>query len=184
MVKVHGVQIHLIRGDITNVDADAIVNAANNRLWMGSGVAGAIKQAGGKIIEEEAVAQGPIPVGEAVVTTGGALKAKHVIHAAAMGQDFETDQQRIEAATKNSLKRAAEWNLSSVALPALGTGVGRFPMSSCAEVMLTAAVDFLDEPSTLQKVIFVLYDEGSYHAFREELTRMFSLQSRAKDDTP
>jgi O-acetyl-ADP-ribose deacetylase (regulator of RNase III) len=178
MVKVRGVEIHLMEGDITTVEADAIVNAANNRFWMGSGVAGAIKEAGGQEIEEEAVAQGPVPAGEAVVTTAGSLKVNHVIHAAVMGQDQKTDDRKIAAATTNSLKRAVEWNLSSVALPALGTGVGHFPMADCARVMLEATVEFLQEPSTLQRVVFVLYDEGSYHAFRQELTNMFSLSSR------
>jgi O-acetyl-ADP-ribose deacetylase (regulator of RNase III) len=178
MVKIRGVEVRLQQGDITEVEADAIVNAANNRLWMGAGVAGAIKHAGGKQIEEEAVAQGPVPVGEAVVTTGGQLRAKHVIHAAAMGQDLQTDEQKIAAATRNSLKRASEWGLASVAFPALGTGVGRFPMADCARVMLQTTVEFLDQPSGLRKILFVLYDEGSYYAFRDELKRMFSLGSR------
>jgi O-acetyl-ADP-ribose deacetylase (regulator of RNase III) len=178
MVKIRGVEVCLQQGDITQIEADAIVNAANNRLWMGAGVAGAIKRVGGRQIEEEAVAQGPVPVGEAVVTTGGELKAKHVIHAAAMGQDLHTDEQKIAAATRSSLKRASEWGLTSVAFPALGTGVGRFPMAECAKVMLRTTVEFLDQPSALKRITFVLYDEGSYKAFRDELTRIFSLGSR------
>ncbi len=177
MIKVRGVEVHLQQGDITEVAVDAIVNAANNRFWMGAGVAGAIKRAGGKEIEEEAVAQGPVPIGEAVVTTAGALKAKHVIHAAAMGQDLTTDEQTIGAATRNSLKRASEWELASVALPALGTGVGHFPMGDCARVMLQTTVEFLQQHTSLKKVVFVLFDEGSYQAFRKELTSMFSLGS-------
>ncbi len=120
-------EVLLSEGDVTEMDCDAIVNAANNHLWMGAGVAGAIKKKGGKVIEEEAVKKGPIPVGEAVVTTGGALRAEYVIHAAGMGQDLSTDTQKIYHCTLNSLKRARELGLKSIAFPAIGTGVGGFP---------------------------------------------------------
>ena len=124
----NGKKIILIQGDITDYKTDAIVNAANNELWMGSGVAGAIKAKGGIEIEEEAKAKGPIKVGEAVATTAGKLKAKFVIHAAVMGQDSKTNENYIRNATLSSLKEAEELNLSSIAFPALGTGVGGFPI--------------------------------------------------------
>jgi O-acetyl-ADP-ribose deacetylase (regulator of RNase III) len=153
------------RGDIAEVVADAIVNAANNHLWMGSGVAGAIKRKGGDQIEREAVEKGPIPIGEALVTTAGRLEARCVIHAAAMGLDWRTDETKIKQATLNSLKRAEELKLESIALPALGTGVGGFPIEKCAEVMIPETLEFLTSSVHLKKAIFVLFDEGGYHSF-------------------
>lgn len=161
--------IRIVQGDITESTADAIVNAANNHLWMGAGVAGAIKRRGGDIIEKEAVSKGPIPVGEAVATTAGSLRNKHVIHAAAMGQDLVTDRDKIAAATKNALLRAEELNLESIDFPALGTGVGGFPIEDAARIMINAAEDFLVGSKSVQQVGFVLFDGGSYKAFTAEL---------------
>src|SRR5512135_2970091 len=95
--------LEVIKGDITAQETDAIVNAANNHLWMGGGVAGAIKRNGGEVIEEEAVAKGPIDVGKVILTSAGSLKAKYVLHAAVMGQDLHTDAVKIQAATRNTL---------------------------------------------------------------------------------
>jgi O-acetyl-ADP-ribose deacetylase len=103
-----GTLLEVIHGDITECSVDAVVNAANNYLWMGAGVAGAIKRKGGQVIEDEAVRQGPIPVGEAIVTSAGALKARYVIHAAAMGQDLVTNAEMIRQATINSLARTRD----------------------------------------------------------------------------
>jgi O-acetyl-ADP-ribose deacetylase (regulator of RNase III) len=158
-------EILLTRGDIAQQDADAIVNAANNRLWMGAGVAGAIKRAGGREIEEEAVAKGPIPIGEAVVTGGGRLKARHVIHAAVMGRDLRTDADKIRQATQNTLRRADELALKSIAFPALGTGVGGFPLEECARIMLDVVRRHSARGTSLERVIFVLYDEPAYQTF-------------------
>jgi len=124
MVKVGKASVEVVMGDIADSDTEAVVNAANDRLWMGSGVAGAIKREGGRVIEDEAVALGPIPIGEAVVTSGGNLKANYVIHAAGMGQDLKTDEEKVKLATKNCLLRAEEKGIESLALPAIGTGVG------------------------------------------------------------
>lgn len=135
--------IEIVEADITTLDVDAVVNAANNRLWMGAGVAGAIKRVGGAEIEREAMAQGPIPIGEAVVTSGGNLIAKYVIHAAAMGENLVTDVDKIRAATTNALKRARENNITSIAFPALGTGVGGFAPGLAAHTMIEAALDFV-----------------------------------------
>ncbi len=158
--------IRLYQGDITQLDTDAIVNAANNLLWMGAGVAGAIKRAGGQQIEDDAIRKGPIPVGEAVVTGAGRLKAKYVIHAAVMGQDLRTDAEAIAAATRNSLLRAAELSLKSIAFPALGTGVGGFPIEECAAIMLREAQAFLASPSSVEEVVFALWGEPAYHVFQ------------------
>jgi O-acetyl-ADP-ribose deacetylase (regulator of RNase III) len=159
------VETSLVRGDIAQHDAEAIVNAANNRLWMGAGVAGAIKRAGGREIEEEAVAKGPIPIGEAVVTGGGRLKARYVIHAAVMGQDLRTDADKIRQATQNSLRRADELALKSIAFPALGTGVGGFSLEQCARIMLDVVHRHSASGTSLKRVVFVLYDEPAYQAF-------------------
>ncbi len=156
-------EIEIVKGDISLIEADGIVNAANNYLWMGAGVAGALKRRGGQRIEDEAVKKGPIPVGEAVETNAGNLKAKYVIHAAVMGQDLQTDETKIRNATRNSLKLAEKLGLKSVAFPALGTGVGGFPLDKCAEVMLEEVSNY---PGSL-KVIFILYSEESYIVFEK-----------------
>lgn len=168
-VQVGGKVLEVVRGDITEQEADAIVNAANNHLWMGGGVAGAIKRKGGEEIEKEAVSKGPIPVGEAVVTSAGRLKARYVIHAAGMGQDLRTDEDKIRQATRNALKRAEELKLESVAFPAIGTGVGGFPAHRCAEVMIGTTMDFLKGAESLKLVRFVLFGEETYEAFRRKL---------------
>lgn len=158
--------IEVQRGDITQLECDAVVNAANNRLWMGGGVAGALKRAGGKEIEAEAVKKGPIPVGEAVVTGAGKLKARYVIHAAVMGQDLKTDAEKIGQATRNSLLRADELGMKSLAFPALGTGVGGFPLDECARIMLNEVRQY--SARHLEKVILVLFDQPAYDAFKRE----------------
>jgi O-acetyl-ADP-ribose deacetylase (regulator of RNase III) len=172
-VKVGRTEILIERGDITDWEVDAIVNAANSHLWMGAGVAGAIKKKGGIIIEEEAVRQGPVEVGEAVVTTAGNLAATYVIHAAAMSQDLKTDAQKIAQATRSSLKRADDHKILSIAFPALGTGVGGFPPAQAAEAMLGAVLEHLKAgTTTLQKIVFVLYQDEALKAFTETLTRL------------
>src|SRR5256712_3622224 len=131
------------RGDITDWEVDAIVNAANSTLAMGTGVAGAIKRKGGVIIEEEAMRQGPVEVGEAVLTTGGNLAAPHVIHAAVMGSDLKTDGEKITTTTRAVLPLAAKHRITSLALPALGTGVGRVPPAVAAHAILNAGLAHL-----------------------------------------
>ncbi|NHJ84351.1 MAG: hypothetical protein FK734_02750, partial [Asgard group archaeon] len=120
--------IKLLQGDITAIVADAIVNAANNELWMGSGVAGAIKRKGGIIIEQEAIAKGPIKHGAAVETSAGKLTAKYVIHAAGMRGDGYINADSLEQSIRNSLILAEKLNLQSIAFPAIGTGVAGFPI--------------------------------------------------------
>lgn len=166
--------LEVVQGDMTACVTDAIVNAANNHLWMGAGVAGAIKRKGGQVIEDEAMRQGPIPVGEAVVTTGGALPARYVIHAAAMGQDLVTSATLIHQATCNSLVRVFELGLSSVALPALGTGVGGFSVRDAAQVMLEATRTTLSAHprASVRRVQFVLFTPEAFQAFDEALANL------------
>lgn len=166
--------LEIVQGDITVQDTEAIVNAANNFLWMGSGVAGAIKRKGGQEIETEAIAQGPIEIGQAVITNGGKLQAKFVIHAAAMGQDLNTDAIKVKLATQNSLKLAEIKGIQSLSFPAIGTGVGGFSIFQCANVMLLEAIDFLQKSQNLKLIRFVLFDKPAFDAFNEELKLQFS----------
>ncbi len=169
--KFGSLTIEIKQGDITNETTDAIVNAANNHLWMGSGVAGAIKRKGGQQIEKEAVAKGPIPIGGAVETTAGDLPIKYVIHAAAMGQDLQTDATKISEATCHSLQIASKLGLESIAFPALGTGVGGFDADDAAEIMISEAIAHGEGTGTgdLALVVFVLFDDRSTKAFKRVL---------------
>jgi len=177
MVKVGHTTVELVQGDITDLDVDAVVNAANNYLWMGAGVAGAIKKKGGEAVEQEAVSQGPVEVGDAVVTTGGNLKAAHVIHAAGMGQDLKTDPEKVAAATVSSLMRAQEKGIRTIAFPAIGAGVGGLEVHQCARTMIDAVIDHLlgaHVSDSFDRVVFALFDSGTYTAFSEYLLERFS----------
>ena len=174
-LEFNGKFIYCRQGDITDSEVEAIVNAANNHLWMGAGVAGAIKRKGGKSIEDEAMEKGPIQVGRAVITGAGKLKAKYVIHAAVMGQDLLTNEELIIMATRSSLEQAEKSRLKSIDFPALGTGVGGFPIDKCAELMIAEAMSFLKSSTHLKKVGFVLFDEASYRIFVKTLKKMRGL---------
>ncbi len=156
--------------DITALDVDAIANAANNRLWMGAGVAGAIKRAGGEEIEREAVAKGPIEVGDAVATNAGRLSAQWVVHGAVMGQDLQTNADLVRRTTRRCLEVADELGAGSLALPAFGTGVGRFPLAECAEIMVGEAEAF--EPQALERVVFAVFGNEAREAFESALERL------------
>jgi O-acetyl-ADP-ribose deacetylase len=162
------VRLEVRDGDIAAVEADAVGNAANDRLWMGAGVAGALKRAGGEEIEREAMAQGPIEVGAAVATTAGRLPARWVIHGAAMGQDLRTNAEFVRRTTRSCLQLADELGCRSLALPAFGTGVGGFPPAACARVMVEEARSF--EPRSLEVVIFAVLGGHAYDAFSSELS--------------
>jgi O-acetyl-ADP-ribose deacetylase (regulator of RNase III) len=163
--------LEIASGDITRLEVDAIGNAANNELWMGAGVAGAIKRAGSAAIETEAMLQGPIAVGEAVATTGHDLKARWVIHAAVMGQDLKTDANAIAKATYSALACADRCHARSLALPAFGTGVGGFPVYQCASIMTAEVVRYLkDTPRTgLRHIMFSVYTDAARAAFKNAL---------------
>jgi O-acetyl-ADP-ribose deacetylase (regulator of RNase III) len=144
---------------------------------MTTGVAAAIKRKGGVIIEEEAIRQGPIEVGEAVLTPGGNLKATHVIHAAVMGPDLKTDAEVVGRATRAVLAVADKHRLTSIALPALGTGVGHVPPAAAAEAMISAVVAHLKTAKTaLKRIDFVLYQDDAIRAFTDTLKRVGGLQ--------
>ena len=162
-------QIVIKQGDITQESTDAIVNAANTELMLGAGVAGAIRRAGGPEIQEECNRIGPIPLGEAAITTGGKLKAKYVVHAASMGMGGPlTTERSLRDSVRNSLLRAHEKGLKSIAFPAIGTGVAGFPTDRCAEIMIGEIDRFLREQSTpIEKVHLVLFDERTTDVFTE-----------------
>jgi O-acetyl-ADP-ribose deacetylase len=163
------VELEVVEGDISQLAVDAISNAANNHLWMGAGVAGAIKLAGGSEIEAEAMAQGPVEVGEVVVTGGGNLKARNVIHGAVMGQDLRTNAELVARTTRRVLEAADELGARSVALPAFGTGVGGFPLAECAQIMVREASSF--EPRNLERVVFAVFGDDAEEAFQRALER-------------
>jgi O-acetyl-ADP-ribose deacetylase len=160
-------EIEVVEGNIAELEVDAIANAANDHLWMGAGVAGAIKSAGGVEIEREAVAKGPIEIGDAVATGAGSLRARHVIHGAVMGQDLRTDADTIARTTTRVLEVADNIGARSVALPAFGTGVGGFPLDECAAIMVGEARAYA--PSGLERIVFAVYGEEAEEAFRAAL---------------
>ena len=160
-------ELEVIEGNIAELEVDAIANAANDHLWMGAGVAGAIKGAGGVEIEREAVSKGPIEIGDAVATGAGSLPARHVIHGAVMGQDLRTDADTIARTTTRVLEVADEVGARSLALPAFGTGVGGFPLEECAAIMVGEARAYA--PGSLERVVFAVYGEDAEQAFRAAL---------------
>jgi O-acetyl-ADP-ribose deacetylase (regulator of RNase III)/ADP-ribose pyrophosphatase YjhB (NUDIX family) len=166
-------EVKIVQGDITELKVDAIVNAANNKLVMGGGVAGAIKKKGGKIIEDEAVSKGPIKIGESVATSAGSLPAKYVIHAATMGMDFATDEVKIRQSCASSFDVAEKLKLKSIAFPALGCGVGGFSYLAAAKIMAQEVFTHLRKTpdSTLREIVFCLYGREAYKIFNDTVIR-------------
>jgi O-acetyl-ADP-ribose deacetylase (regulator of RNase III) len=161
------VKLEVVEGDITALPVDAIANAANNHLWMGAGVAGAIKRAGGEEIEREAVAKGPIEIGDAVATSAGRLQARYVIHGAVMGQDLRTNAELIRKTTRRCLEVVDELGAKSIALPAFGTGVGGFPLDECARLMVDVGRSY--EPRSLERVVFAVFGDEARRVFETAL---------------
>ncbi len=163
-------RIELWNGDICDLEVDAIVNAANVSLWMSTGVGGAIKRAGGEAIEFEAIRQAPALLGDAIVTTGGKLPARAVIHAVSLDRERRTSGAVIEAAVRSALARAREIGATSVAFPALGTGVGGFPLEEAAHITVRTVREELPSCPTIDHVIFALRGHAAYAAFAAALT--------------
>ena len=170
-MKIKNIEILITKGDITESGNEAIVNAANNKFYMGGGVAGAIKKKGGKIIEEEAIKQGPVDVGEAVITSAGVLKAKYVIHAATMEMDFKTDEDIIRKAAHSTLKLAQEKIISSIAFCALGCGTGGFSYEAASKIMAQEIFRYLQETKepTLKKIEFILFSDEALKIFQKNI---------------
>jgi O-acetyl-ADP-ribose deacetylase (regulator of RNase III) len=165
-------KVELRQGDLTDTDVDAIVNAANNDLMLGGGVAGAIRVKGGPEIQQECDQIGPIALGEEAITGAGRLRARHVIHAASMRLGESTSEADLRSATRNSLMRASENSLRTIAFPAIGTGIAGFPVERCAEVMLGEVRAHLNGATTLERVEFVLFDRRSLEVFERVAAAM------------
>jgi O-acetyl-ADP-ribose deacetylase (regulator of RNase III) len=164
--------LELVQGDITELATDAIVNAANAQLILGGGVAGgAIKRKGGPAIQARCNKIGPISVGQAAITTAGNLKAKHVIHAVGPRMGEGDEDQKLKNATLNALRLADENNLGSIAFCAISTGIFGFPIERCAPIMLGTTIDYLKGQTRLEKVVYCLFDKGSYDIFASQLQK-------------
>ncbi|MFX1492647.1 MAG: macro domain-containing protein [Promethearchaeota archaeon] len=168
-IKVKNSLIRLEQGDITELETDAIVNAANAQLIMGGGVAGAIRRKGGPKIQEECNKIGSTYVGGAVITTGGNLKAKYVIHAVGPRMGEGNEDKKLKNATLNSLKLLDEHNLQSVAFPAISTGIFGYPINKCAKIMINTAKEYLNGKTQIKSVIFCLYTQSDFDVFQKEL---------------
>ena len=165
--KHNGMQVDLVQGDITELETDAITNAANSSLILGAGVAGAIASKGGPKIQEECNEIGQCPVGEAVITTGGNLKADYVIHAVGPRMGSGDESRKLASAIRSALDIAEDNDLKSIALPAISTGVFGFPIDECAKIMVRELQAFgADEDrSSVERVVVCLYDGPAYQTF-------------------
>lgn len=167
MARILNNRIFIEKGDITGMQVEAIVNAANKELVLGGGVAGAIREKGGPSIQRECDRIGSIPLGEAVVTGAGLLPADYVIHAAAMGMGEPCTEESLRSAVLNSLKRAEEWKFAKIAMPALGMGIAGFPLRNGAEILLHTVRDFFESHEYPEEVHIVLFSDEAYQAFME-----------------
>lgn len=165
MAKTLEEKIAIQQGDLTDMDTDAIVNAANNDLQLGAGGAGAIRRKGGDEIQRECDEIGSIPVGYAAITGGGKLKARHVIHAASMQLGGRTTAGNLRNSVAHSLRIASERGLKTIAFPAVGTGIAGFPLEECANIMLEEAVRHLKQETSLERIYFVLFDDQACDVF-------------------
>lgn len=169
---IKGRQLNLMEADITDLSVDAIVNPANSDLFLGSGVAGAIRRRGGPSIQEECDALGGCQTGRAVITSAGKLPARKIIHAVGPKVGNPDGDDLLYGATISSLLLAEEYQLATIAFPAISTGVYGYPIHDCARLMLEAVLWFLDhEANHLVEVIICLYDQASYEAFARELKK-------------
>jgi len=169
---VSGRKIKLVEENIVLLDVEAVVNAANKSLVLGGGVAGAIRSYGGPSIQEECNRIGPIQVGEAVITNAGNLKARYVIHAAGPVSGEGEEEEKLRRATLASLKIAEEKKIKDIAFPAISTGIFGFPIQKCSEVMLKAAMEFLEKYEYPQEIIFCLYGQEAYSVFEKTLEEL------------
>ena len=172
--QINHTTLELIQSDITDLSTDAIVNAANEHLAHGGGVAGVISRRGGPAIQRESDAwvrqHGRVPTGSAAITSGGRLKARYVIHAVGPVYDgTPRSAELLASAVRAALRLADEHGLKSIALPAISTGIFGYPMAAAAGVMLRAAIAYLEGEAGLERVIFCLYGQRAFDAFAREL---------------
>ncbi|AFV11562.1 hypothetical protein UPF0189 [Thermacetogenium phaeum DSM 12270] len=169
--KIKNAVLELIEGDITEMDTDAIVNAANSYLKHGGGVAGAIVRKGGQEIQRESDQIGYCPVGGAVITGAGRLKAKKVIHAVGPRMGEGNEDEKLRSATLNSLRVAEQNHLESISFPAISTGIFGFPLDRCAKIMLETVITYLQGTTDLKRIVFCLFGRDALEVFQEELQR-------------
>jgi O-acetyl-ADP-ribose deacetylase (regulator of RNase III) len=173
-------RIEICQGDITELEVDAIVNAANNDLQLGGGLAGAIRRKGGPRIQAECDQIGTIPVGGAAITSAGNLKTRHVIHAASMQLGGSTTARSLRSSTAHALRIAAQTGLRTIALPAIGSGIGGFPINQCAEIMLQETAKHFEQPTSIEKVQFVLFDQDALAAFERAFAEVQAKQADSR----
>ncbi len=167
--------IELVQGDITEIQTEAVVNAANRDLVHGGGVAGAIVRKGGQTVQQESSRwiqeHGPLPVGTAAITRAGRLPASYVIHAVGPRMGEGDEDMKLRQATLNSLKLADQHGLTSVAFPAISTGIFGYPVDRCAKIMLTATIEYLKGDTHLKRIVFCLWDHHTCVIFKNALEK-------------
>ena len=168
-VKINKCVLEILEADITEMQTEAIVNAANAQLILGGGVAGAISKKGGPEIQEECNKTGGTFVGGAVITNAGNLKAKYVIHAVGPRMGEGNEDNKLKNATLNSLILADEKNLKSISFPAISTGIFGFPITRCAEIMLKTTIDYINTETGIEKIVFCLFSGNDYDVFVNQL---------------
>ena len=173
-IQLEGTQLELVEGDITDlVDVEAVVNAANEDLQLGSGVAGAIREKGGPSIQEECDRIGHCPVGTAVITGAGELEVEHVIHSVGPRMGEGEEDRKLAQAVRAALALADRHALRSIALPAISTGVFGFPVERCARILLTEVYRYLQGGTKIERVVVVLWGDENFEVFKRELRRGF-----------
>jgi O-acetyl-ADP-ribose deacetylase len=171
-ILINNVMIKIIKGDITESNVDAIVNAANSHLQHGGGVAGAISRKGGPVIQEESNAIGYVRVGECAMTTGGRLKAPHVIHAVGPRMGEGDEENKLKKAINNVLGLATSKGLASIAIPAISAGIFGFPKYRCARILVEETMAFVREKkTTLKEIVFCLIDQDMINFFTVEIMK-------------
>lgn len=171
--QIGGTKVILKKGDLTEEDADAIVNAANSHLQHGGGVAGAISRKGGRIIQDESNKIGYVPVGSAAITTAGSLKAKFVIHAVGPQMGEGQEDEKLRNATLNSLRLADAEGMHSLAFPAISTGIFGYPIDRCAEIMLSTVRQYCSGETVLREIRFCLFDDSALNVFLSTAKPLF-----------
>lgn len=175
-IQINNSVLELIKGDITELDSDAIVNAANAQLILGGGVAGAIRKKGGPTIQAECSKIGSTFVGGAVITGGGNLKAKHVIHAVGPQMGEGDEDNKLRNATINSLKIADKHKLSSIAFPAISTGIFGYPTDRCARIMLYSIIEYLKGNTGIKKATMCLFDDKTLDTFEKQVKELTEIE--------
>jgi O-acetyl-ADP-ribose deacetylase (regulator of RNase III) len=172
-------RIVIIAGDLVDQDVDAIVNAANNDLILGGGVAGAIRTRGGPAIQAECTAHGPVDVGQAAITGAGELTARHIIHAASMSLGGQTSTTSLQKSMDHVFRLAREHGVGTIAIPAVGTGIAGFPMDECARVMAGCLNRAFEEGWNPDEVRFVLFGDGARREFENAFRSAYKEQTGA-----